>query len=459
MKKVLTVLALVLAVAMVLSFASCTIEVHNYSGAGEGGGTADGAGTSSGGGTGGGAAASGGSVKLFNGKIEIDPALQNLAKAYEAETGVHVEVESLGGGVDLQATLKQYYQGGNMPDIFVGEGAEDFNNWTGMMVDMADQAWTQDTEAEFVDDTGATIGFPYTTEAIGLAYNKSILEKAGVDPASITGPESMRAAFETLDAKKDELGITAVVGYCAESSSLYWSSAQHVFGNYLDAGLSRDDTTYIDMLMGEGHKLDETRFTHFAEMLSLFHEFSDPALLVSGTYDQQVMNFAAGKYAFVTQGSWIGASMKDAYAADYESAGNFECGYVPYAFEEGIDTILTNSPSWWAVYKDGNVAAAEAFLQWVSTDAGQKFMVEEAGCVSPFASCTLIADDPFAPAIAEYTAAGKTSSWHWLEQPGNMAQDFTGIIFQDYASGKLDTAGYVSTMQEAIVSCFKGLGA
>lgn len=434
--------------------AGCTIEIHNYSNA-DGNASSDGgsranAATNS--------TTSGGTVKLYNGKIEIDPALQNLAKAYEAETGVHVEVESLGGGVDLQATLKQYYQGGNMPDIFVGEGAEDFNNWTGMMVDMKDEAWAKDTEAEFVDASGATIGFPYTTEAIGLAYNKSLLEKAGVAPDSITGPESMRAAFAAIDAKKEELGITAVIGYCAESSSLYWSCAQHVFGNYLDAGLDRSDTTYIDMLMGEGHKLDETRFTHFAEMLTLFHEFSDPALLVSGTYDQQVMNFAAGKYAFVTQGSWIGASMTDAYKNEYEAAGSFECGYVPYAFEEGIDTILTNSPSWWAVYRDGNVEGAKAFLQWVSTDAGQKFMVEEAGCVSPFASCTRVADDPFAPAIAEYTAAGKTSSWHWLDQPGNLAQDYTGIIFQDYAAGKLDTAGYVSTMQQAIVSCFSALG-
>lgn len=451
MKKVI---ALLLALVVVLGMTGCTIEVHNYSAAdgnqNADGGTRTNAANNS--------TPSGGSIKLFNGKIEIDPALQNLAKAYEAETGVHVEVESLGGGVDLQATLKQYYQGGNMPDIFVGEGAEDFNNWTGMMADMKDEAWTQDTEAEFVDDTGATIGFPYTTEAIGLAYNKSILEQAGVDPASITGPASMRAAFEAIDAKKDELGLTAVVGYCAEASSLYWSCAQHVFGNYLDAGLDRSDTTYIDMLMGEGHKLDETRFTHFAEMLGLFHEFSDPSLLVSGTYDQQVMNFAAGKYAFVTQGSWIGASMKDAYKNEYEAAGSFECGYVPYAFEDGIDTILTNSPSWWAVYKDGNVDTAKAFLQWVSTDAGQKFMVDEAGCVSPFASCTRVADDPFAPAIAEYTAAGKTSSWHWLDQPGNMAQDYTGIIFQDYAANNLDTAGYVSTMQQAIISCFNALG-
>ena len=426
-------LALILALLMALSLAACGVSNESPK-------TEE-------------PAAAAGGVKLYNGKIEIAEALNHAAAAYEAATGKHVEVESLGGGIDLQAQLKQYYQAGNMPDIFVFEGAPDLANWTGMVVDMSDQAWAKDTDAGFVDESGALVGFPYTTEAIGLAYNKSILEKAGVDPASITGPASMKAAFEAIEAKKGELGLTAVIGYCAEASSLYWSTGQHLFGQYLDAGLARDDTTYYDMLM-DGGKLDAGRFAAFADMVALFNQYSDPALLVSGTYDQQVQGFAAGKYAFVTQGSWIGASMTSAYKADYEAAGNFECGYVPYAFIEGIDTILTNAPSHWAVYKDGNVAEAEAFLNWLATD-GQQIMVQEAGCVSPFKSCNVIANDPFAGPISEYAAKGKTSAWHWMGQPSNLAQDYTGVVFQQFAMGQLDTAGFVETMTKVIPQCIK----
>ena len=392
-------------------------------------------------------------IRLFNGKIEIAEPLNHAAKAYEEATGKHVEVESLGGGVDLQATLKQYYQAGNMPEIFVFEGAPDLANWTGMVVDMSDQPWAADTDAGFVDDDGALVGFPYTTEAIGLAYNKSNLEKAGVDPASITGPESMKAAFEAIDAKKDELGITAVIGYCANATELYWSTGQHLFGQYLDAGLARDDTTYFDLLM-EG-KLDEERFTAFAEMVDLFNKYSDPALLVSGNYDLQVSGFAAGKYAFVTQGSWIGSSLTNQYKDQYAAAGNFECGYVPYCFIEGIDTILTNAPSHWAVYKDGNVAEAEAFLDWLAGPDGQQIMVQEAGCVSPFKSCTVVANDPFAGPVSEYAAAGKTSSWHWMGQPSNLAQDVTGAIFQDFAMGLEDVQSFTEAMTDVIADFFK----
>jgi len=388
-------------------------------------------------------------IILFNGKIEIANALNHAAEVYEAATGKHVEINSLGGGVDLQSELKQRYQAGNMPDIFTCEGTPDFSNWTGMMVDMADQPWAADTEAEFIDSTGATVGFPYTTEAIGLAYNKSILDKAGIDPASITGPESMKAAFEKLDSMKDELGIKAVIGYCANSKELYWSTGNHLFCNYLDAGLARDDSTYFDLMMNEG-KLDEQRFADFAAMVDLFNKYSDPALLVSGNYDLQVSGFAAGNYAFVTQGSWIGASLTDQYKELYAAAGNFECGMIPYAFEEGIDTILTNPPSHWAVYKEGKVDEALAFLQWLAGPDGQQIMVQEAGLNSPFKSCTVVANDPFAPTIADFTARGKTSSWHFLDQPANMAEDFIGGIFQDFAMGAIDINGFIEDMTVTI---------
>ena len=69
-------------------------------------------------------------------------------------------------------------------------------------------------------------------------------------------------------------------------------------------------------------------------MVELFNQYSDKALLVSGTYDQQILNFASGKYAFVTQGSWIGATMTGDDKDAYEAAGNFKCGMIPYAWSQ-----------------------------------------------------------------------------------------------------------------------------
>lgn len=384
--------------------------------------------------------AEGTTLRLVNGKIEVDEALKELAALYEEETGVKVEIESMGGGIDIQGTLKGYYQADNMPDIFVEGGEADYRNWDGLLADLSGEKWVEDTEAEYVSKTdGTVIGFPYTTEAIGLAYNADILEKAGIDPASITGPESMKAAFETLDSKKEELGLTAVIGYCAEATNLYWSTGNHLFAIYEDEGLARDDSTYLDLL-ADGGKIDEERFAKYAEMVALFNQYSDPDLLVSGTYDQQILNFSSGKYAFVTQGSWIGATMVGQDKEQYEAAGSFKCGMIPYAFEEGQDTILTNSPSWWAVYKDGNVEEAKKFLQWCSESKGQDILVNKAGFVSPFKSCEYVAADPFAQTIADYTKEGKTSAWHWLDNKEGLAQNALGVVYQDFAAGNIPDA-------------------
>ena len=367
-----------------------------------------------------GGSASGKELRLVNGKIEVDAQLKELAAAYEKESGVKVNIESMGGGIDIQGTLKGYFQADNMPDIFVNGGETDFKNWEGHLVDMSGEKWVSDTEAAFKDADGKVIGFPYTTEAIGLAYNADVLEKAGIDPKSITGPDSMQKAFETLNSKKDELGLTAVVGYVAEATNLYWSTGNHLFGVYEDGGLKRDDTTYFDLL--KDGTIDNERFTEYAKMVDLFNKYSDPALLVSGTYDQQIQNFSSGKYAF----------------------------------KEGIDTIQTNSPSWWAVYDNDNKEEALKFLQWVSEDAGQKILVEDAGFVSPFKSISYVANDPFAQTISDYTKAGKTSAWHWLGNKEGLAQNALGVVYQDFASGNLDVNGFVEAVEQVVKQYYEG---
>ena len=444
MKKKLMALALVS--AMVLGLTACGGGASSSAPAGDAG-TGEAAAPAA-------TASTDGDIRLVNGKIEVDAALKAAAAAYKEETGVSVAIESMGGGVNIQDTLKGYYQADNMPDIFVCGSDADFGNWTGLLADLSNEPWAADTDAGYKDADGKIIGFPYTTEAIGLAYNADILEKAGIDPASITGPESMKAAFETLDAKKDELGLTAVIGWCCEAKDLYWSTGSHSFANYLDAGLDRDDTTYSDML-ADGGKIDAERFQHYAEMVALFNQYSDPALLTSGTYDQQILGFASGKYAFVTQGSWIGATMTSDDKAEYEAAGNFKVGMIPYAFEEGIDTILTNSPSWWAVFENDNTQKAKDFLTWLAGDAGQKFLVEDAGFISPFKSCAYVADDPFAQTITDFTAAGKTSSWHWLKNKASLDQNVLGQLYLDYALGSIpDAATFTQVVSDQVANYY-----
>ncbi|MBQ3974525.1 MAG: carbohydrate ABC transporter substrate-binding protein [Lachnospiraceae bacterium] len=436
MKKKL--LALLLVSAMAASLAAC------------GGSTSGDSGSSSAPAENGGetqeAAASGEGIRLLNGKPEIDTQLKTLAAKYQEETGNVVNVETIGGDTNASDELKKMYQADNMPDIFVIE-ANQAANWDGLLADMTGEAWTNDTDYELVDPNMGVIGFPYTVEATALAYNAEILEKAGVDPATLTSPAAWTAAVEKIDSMKDELGLTAVFGWCAEPANLGWSSGTHVFAQYLDAGLAQDDTTYIDML-NDGGKIDEARMQNFAAFVGMMNQYSDPALLVDGTYDNQVAGFAAGKYAFVTQGNWINGGVTS--SADYTGWG---MGFAPYAFEDGIDTIIAGPPSYWTVYSDGNVDAAKAFLQWVSDDSAQDILVNQAGLISPFNDCAFQAADPFAESIMGYMAAGKTSGWHTMLKKDGL-QNVTCQVFADYAKGTMDQDAFVKTMAQVISSYY-----
>ena len=423
-------LAVVLAAAMAVCLMAC-------------GGSSSGSAASTGEGSG---AASGEGIRLLNGKPEIDTQLKKLAAKYEEETGNVVSVETIGGDTNASDELKKMYQADNMPDIFVIE-ANQAANWDGLLADLTGEAWTEDTDYELVDEKMGTIGFPYTVEATALAYNAEILEKAGVDPASLTSPAAWQKAVETLDSKKDELGLTAVFGWCAEPANLGWSSGTHVFAQYLDAGLAQDDTTYIDLL-NDGGKIDEARMKDFAAFVGMMNKYSDPALLIDGTYDNQVAGFAAGKYAFVTQGNWINGGVTG--SPDYTG---WAMGFAPYAFEDGIDTIIAGPPSFWTVYSDGDVDGAKEFLQWVSDDSAQDILVNEAGLISPFKDCSFVAADPFAESIKGYMDAGKTSGWHTMLKKDGL-QNKTCQVFADYAKGALDEDAFVKTMGQVISSYY-----
>lgn len=382
-------------------------------------------------------------IRLVNGKIEIDAQLKAFAEEYEKETGVKVTIESLGGGVDINGQLKNYYAAGNMPDLFsfAQDSYQSFKDW---LEPLDGEAWIEDTDYAFKGEDGKVYGFPFAVEGIGVVYNKDILDKAGIDPSTLTTIDAYKTAFETLDGMKDELGIQAVCSVAAESGQMYWSTGNHLMGTYYSQGVERGDTTYIDM--ANNGEIDKDRMTQFADWIGLLFQYADPNVLVSGTYDDQLALWAQGKTAFITQGNWIDPSL-----STYDAT--FACGIAPSAFStEETDGILVDAPAFWGLYKDSkNVEAAKDFMEALaSTEAGQKCLVEECGTVSPFKSCTLTPTTPLAASMIPYIQDGKTYAWDWLYQKEGIAQNATGLVFEAYAKGDLDRDGFVEMMGSTI---------
>lgn len=421
--------AIFMAMTMVMGFTAC------------GGGAAE---TDAGSGTGEAAQASGEALRFMNTKIEIDTALKEFAKQYQEETGQEVIIESLGGGVDVNAQIKNYYAAGNMPDIFAFAADSykaSFKDW---VEPLDGESWIEDTDYAFRGEDGKVYGMPFALEGIGLAYNKDILDKAGVDPAALTNIAAYEAAFQKIDGMKDELGITAVCAVAAESGQMNWSTGNHMMAAYYAQGQSRDDHTYIDQV--NAGSIDTARMGQFADWLKLLFTYSDQNVLISGTYDDQLALWATGKTAFITQGNWIDPSLPT-YNAE------FACGMAPSAFlAEDADGLLVDAPAVWGVYNGSEKKeAAKAFLRALAeSESGQKALVESCGMVSPFKSCKLEPSTPLAKSMIPYIKEGRTYAWDWLTQPEGMAQNSTGSIFELYAKDQIDKNGFVEMMGTAV---------
>lgn len=386
-----------------------------------------------------------GTIRLVNGKVEIDEQLKALAAKYEEETGVKVEIESIGGGADMGSTLKAYRAAGNMPEMFYFSGAGQYNTWKDDLADLSDEEWVKDTDSAYVAPDGKICGFPYAIEGYGLTYNKQLLEKAGIDPATLVNYNAYEKAFEKIDSMKEELGIDAVLAMGASvSGGMTWTTGSHNFGAYLSVGQDRSDKTLINML-NEG-KVDKDRLNQYAKFVGLLYKYSDEYVLKSGTYDEQMALYEDQKTVFIHQGNWIDPKLE---ADNVE----FDSGIAPMAFlDEDTDGIIADAPAWWGVYKDSeNIDLAKDFLNYLaSSEEGQTALVKDCGMISPFNSCKIEPDAPLAKEVMNWVKAGKIYSWDWKNMPDGFGMNTLGPVFESFAIGDVDAQGFSDLIESTI---------
>ena len=393
----------------------------------------------------GGDVAEGVEITLVNNKIEIDAPLRAFADLYYAETGVRVNVQSFGGESPYAPALTAMLNAGNEPEIFVFEGLAGFEDArdAGRLFDMSDQPWVNDTDYAYFDEDGNVIGFPVAVEGWGLGYNVEILEQAGVDTSTMVNIEGVRAAFAQVESMKDELGLDAVVSMAA-GPGMTWVTGLHAVNAYLALGLDYDDTSVIDaMLAGE---VDEARLLAFAEYYNLIFENSIQSTLLTGGYDQQLGDFAAGRTAFIHQGNWIDPTF-DEWGVD------FEMGYVPHAFlSETTNGIFVGAPSWYLVNaRSEHIDAALDFLNFLaSSPEGHEYMVLHAGMVPAFRSVTLSPEGPLSRAVQAWSSAGNIYAWHQNEMPSGFGMNTLGPIFAQMAAGDITPAEFVDLFTTAV---------
>jgi raffinose/stachyose/melibiose transport system substrate-binding protein len=383
-------------------------------------------------------------VKVFQLKVEINDALQKLAQDYEVETGVKVEVTSVGGGADYGAALKAEFQKGTEPDIFMIQGTGDLGVWEYKLEDLSSEKWVSNAfegTLDTIKKDGKIYGMPAAIEGYGLAYNKEILDKASIDPKSIDTIDKFKAALEKLESMKDELGLENVISYTTKET---WVTGNHTFNIALATQENPNEFTqnYID---GKADIVNNQNFKDWMNLVDLLVKYGGEATLDTIDYSTQVGNFALGKTAFLHQGNWV--------SSDLEGLGaDFDMGFIPLTINN--DTKVSGSipvgvPMYWTVNKDSAAKdEAKAFLDWmVTSETGQKSLIEDMKMIPAFNNFTIKTDDKLAKSIMEFSDAAKTIPWAFTNLPDGFSMEKIGPIFSKYAKGEIDQIQMLEEIQ------------
>jgi raffinose/stachyose/melibiose transport system substrate-binding protein len=375
---------------------------------------------------------------VFQNKIEIDGVLRDYANAWAAENGYSVVVKSCGGDACAYGTqILAEFQTANQPDIFVIEGLGGFQQYKDKILPLDGEAWTNITDLAFVVD-GVTYGFPVAIEGWGMGYNATILQAAGVDPASLTTLAAYRTAFEKIEAA----GFTAVS--MAAGPGMTWVTGLHNFNSYLSAQLDYTDNSVIRDLQAGRPNL--ARLNALADWVELLFEFADQQVLLTGGYDEQVGLFARGEAAFIHQGNWIDGNLTALNVS-------FPIGYAPHASMPGVnDSIFIGAPSFYVINADSpNIELAKQFLNDLAASSrGHDYMVNKANMVPAFNTVTLSPATPLSAAVLSYSQRGKAYAWWQNDMPAGFGMDTLGPIYELYARGQITKAQFVSQLADQI---------
>lgn len=299
MKKIF---ALVLALAMVFTLAACGGSTANSAPAEK---PAAEAATETAA-----AAENDGYVYWLNMKPEADEALQALAAAYTAETGVPCKVVTAASG-SYNDTQTAEMAKSEAPTLFNVGNMSALADWEDYCLTLDGSAVLGElttNDFNLVNAAGETKAIGWIYESYGIITNKALLEQAGHSLDEITDFASLKAVADDIHARADELGFDAFTSAGLDGSSS-WRFSGHLanlplFYEFRDDGVTMQPATIT------GAYLDNFRMIWD---LYIDDAAASKTSLTTATGDQAEAEFGEGQAVFYQNGTWEWSAMMDKF--------------------------------------------------------------------------------------------------------------------------------------------------
>lgn len=369
-----------------------------------------------------------GSVYWLNFKPESDEVLKELAAKYTAETGVEVKIETAASGT-YNETLTAEMDKSEAPTIFVVGNQAAVDTWGDYCLDLTGTAIADELSTDaymLYDADGKLCSIGYCYECYGIIVNNALLNEAGHDVSEITNFETLKAVVEDITARSEELGFGAFTSNAMDGSSS-WRYTGHMINleyyyEYVDDNAAwANGTAAAPTLTG-------AYMNNFRNLydLAVANSIVDRKELANGGFDAQA-EFAEGKAVFYVQGSWE-ASGLEGKGMDLSTLS-----MIPYyCGVEGEEKAGLNcgTENYWAINGDASeedIQATIDFMVWLVTDPEASEAAVGTFGVMPYKSAA-VSTNPFLAQANAYLADGcYNMAWITNFQPNVDAYRATAV--------------------------------
>ena len=403
--------AILMALAMVLSFAACGQEETPV----EPGNEVE-------------EPAATGSVYWLNFKPESDEVLKELAAKYTEETGVPVEILTAASGT-YNETLTAEMDKSKAPTIFVVGNQAAVETWGDYCLDLTGTAIEAELNTDaykLYDADGKLCSIGYCYECYGIIVNNALLNEAGYDVSDITNFESLKAIAEDITARSAELGFGAFTSNAMDDYSSWRYTGHMINLEYYYEYV--DDTAAWAEGTAAAPELTGKYMDNFKALydLAVVNSIVDRKELANGGFDAQA-EFAEGKAVFYVQGSW------EAGGLEGKGMDLSNLSMIPYyCGVEGEEKAGLNcgTENYWAINgnaSEEDIQATIDFMVWLVTDAEASEAAVGTFGVMPYKAAA-VSTNPFLAQANAYLGDGcYNMAWITNFQPNVDAYRATAV--------------------------------
>ena len=336
-------------------------------------------------------------IRFLNFKPEVAEVYEEIAKAYEKETGVKLVVETAASG-NYEQTLTAKMGTREAPTLFQINGPKGYANWKDYCADLSNTELYKHLvdKSLAVTSNGNVYGIPYVVEGYGIIYNKAITDKyfalseKNTDLKSMDDVKSfsaLKSLVEDMQKNADKLGIKGVFASTSLKTGEDWRWHTHlanipVYYEFKDNNVD---------LSGENTKTIEFKYSdNFKNIFDLYinNSVSNKKMLGSKIVDESMAEFALGQCAMVQNGNWAWGQISNV-KGNVVKPENIK--YLPiYMGIDGEENqgLCVGTENFLAINSKASKEqqkATEDFIYWLfSSETGKNFVVNELDIIAPF---------------------------------------------------------------------------